>query len=98
MKISFLIGFLAYFFKEILRKLFSDHWDAIFVWRVFPWCEHCKSICHLKLEGSRTLYNFDGNWCDPKNPNRPLFLCRRCAEDHHNHWDEMWSDYHSGLL
>lgn len=27
-----------------------------------------------------------------------IFLCRHCAESHHENWDEQWADYHGGLL
>ena len=26
----------------------------------------------------------------PEDPNRPVMLCRSCAVDHHEYWDEMW--------
>ena len=31
------------------------------------------------------------NPLDPPDPNAPSYLCRPCAKDHHEYWDEMWS-------
>lgn len=78
----------------------ADRIEAIFVWRVFaPRCEYCeKWLTKLSLESSRTLYHFEGAWYNPENPNRPVLLCPRCAEAHHEHWDEMWGDYNRGRL
>lgn len=92
--LCFLSGILAFY----VRKVFADHFEAVFVWKIWPRCERCATIFGLELESSRTLYNFDGDWFSPKNPNRPQLLCRCCAEEHHDYWDGMWADYNSGRL
>lgn len=46
----------------------------------------------LRLHSSRTAYAWEGVGEDP---NRPVALCPACADEHHAHWDEMWSDYRS---
>jgi len=96
--ISFVVGFLSYFVRESIKKAFRDQWEAFFVWRVYPRCEICGTIKNLKLEGSRTMYCFEGDWDDLKNPNRPKLLCSCCAEEHHDYWNDMWSEYYNGLL
>jgi len=60
-------------------------------------CQHCATHAGLdatyqcrdqdiQLEPSRTAYPWDGQGEDP---NRPIPLCRPCAEEHHKHWDAM---------
>lgn len=34
----------------------------------------------------------------PSDPNAPIPLCRGCAKDHHDYWDERWAEYYAGLL
>jgi hypothetical protein len=58
-------------------------------------CERCGNKEGVELEDSRTMYHWDGKG---ENPNRSVFLCRACAEDHHDFWEAQWSDYHSGRL
>lgn len=91
----FFVGALAFVLQQMVQCRFRDHWNAIFVWKVCPRCEYCKSWTGLQLESSHTMYNFDGEWFDPKNPNRPVFLCRCCAEQHEEFWDEQWRDYYN---
>jgi len=62
-------------------------------------CEHCgrwetalKST--VRMENSRTCYNYDGKWESKDNPNRPQLLCCCCADNHQEYWDEMWTDYY----
>lgn len=57
-------------------------------------CEMCGAADGVKLEDSRTLYAWDGTGLDP---NRPVNLCRACADQHHACWDSMWADYYSSL-
>ncbi len=61
-------------------------------------CLRCGSTVGVNLESSRTQYNFEGELGSPEDPNRPVPLCRTCAEDHHAYWDEMWAEYYGGLL
>lgn len=35
---------------------------------------------------------------DDKGRNAPVPLCRACAKEHHDYWDEMWAEYRQGLL
>ena len=68
---------------------------------VFDGCESCGSLWKVKPESSRTWYHvegIDGRENTPVDPNRQVRLCRTCAEEHHQHWDSMWSEYYSGLL
>lgn len=58
-------------------------------------CEYCGESRHVKPESSRTMYHWDG---EGENPNRDRILCEGCAVDHHEHWDEMWDSYYSGLF
>jgi hypothetical protein len=73
-----------------------------------PPCERCKIAGPgVELEDSRTAYvrpRLDA-WTRlllddellgrPPDPNAPLWLCRDCAADHTEYWDEMWRDYYS---
>jgi hypothetical protein len=74
-------------------------------------CEHCGATEGVELEGSRTLYPFEGQPIYIRDvlknpdilkrsadPNKPVYLCRACAKAHHEHWDELWADYHAGLV
>jgi hypothetical protein len=66
-------------------------------------CERCNldpdtipEECRLpedevKLEDSCTAYHWDGKGLDP---NRPIALCRKCAVDHHEYWNEQWNEYY----
>ena len=100
----FVLGFLARIAKDVVKIAFRDYWDAVFIWRLWPKCEHCGTIRQLKFEDSRTLYYYKGNddvfsgKPDPHDPNRPQLLCRKCAVLHHDYWDDMWKDYYSGRL
>lgn len=60
-------------------------------------CENvtCQRTEGVELEPSRTAYHWDGKGVDP---NAPIWLCRECAKEHHEHWDGMWADYYSGLM
>jgi hypothetical protein len=61
------------------------------IWMSISRCANCRSFFGLKKECSRTMY------CD-ESLNAPLLLCRRCAILHHEYWDDMWNEYHSGCL
>jgi hypothetical protein len=59
-------------------------------------CQHCGDIRDdVEDVEARTMYVWDGKGEDP---NQSHFLCPPCAEEYEAHWDEMWSDYYSGLL
>lgn len=51
-------------------------------------CEDCDNWLGIRWEDSRTNYHWDG---EGEDPNRPRRLCRPCAAEHHEHWDEMWA-------
>jgi hypothetical protein len=95
---SFFAGITLFLVWKVFGPGIKDRWEAVWIWKVWPVCEHCRSLSGLALEDSRTLYHFEGKWDDPKNPNRPRLLCRECAEMHHEYWDGMWADYNSGRL
>lgn len=76
-----------------------------------PRCYGCGTVEGVALESSRTAYPFDGKPLyltdvlkDPRlltasrDPNKPVWLCRPCAEEHHAFWDEQWADYRRGQL
>ena len=70
-------------------------------------CEQCGRTEGVEAEDSRTNYPepildiwdrllLDG--ADPPSPNDPLFLCRDCAKEHHEYFDEVYKEYYAGLL
>lgn len=54
-------------------------------------CERCGITTEVQLEPSRTYYVDESK-------NVEIWLCRECADEYHQHWDDMWAEYHSGLL
>lgn len=69
-------------------------------WDLWRWCEGgpCSiqwTFFGVAREGSRTMYYWNGQG---RNPNRDVFLCRSCAADHHEYWDDRWSEYYGGLM
>lgn len=61
-------------------------------------CARCGNTIGVLLEDSRTMYLFDGELGSSDDPNKPIPFCRPCASDHHAYWDDVWNDYHRGLL
>lgn len=69
-------------------------------------CERCGATEGVQWEDSRTAY--DTTPLDtptrleriadrddpPPDPNRPVFLCRDCAAEHHEFWDSQWEEYY----
>lgn len=51
-------------------------------------CAHCGATEGVTMESSRTNYSWDGKG---KDPNAPIPLCRPCAVEHHQNWDDMWA-------
>lgn len=96
--IAFVIGIISSLTMDYLKRTFRDHWKAYFVYKICPKCEHCHTIFGLALEESRTMYPVKDDCPEKDNPNRSQLLCRRCAEYHHEYWDDMWKDYYSGRL
>lgn len=35
---------------------------------------------------------------DGSDPNADIPLCRSCAADHHEYWDDMWNQYHRDII
>lgn len=58
-------------------------------------CMRCERSDGVEIESGRTAYHWDGKGEDP---NRSIPLCRECAKEHHDYWDERWSEYYGGLL
>ena len=58
-------------------------------------CGRCGSRDQVKLESARTQYC--PSETDP-DPNADVPLCRPCAEEHHDYWNEMWNEYYAGRL
>lgn len=61
-------------------------------------CERCGSLRGVKSEGGRTAYHYEGPSNVFQDPNRSVGLCRHCAVEYHQHWDDMWQEYYSGRL
>lgn len=66
---------------------------AVHKYKIQPKCEFCGTKKNLKLENSRTAYSWSGEFDGPDDPNRSKLLCRACAKEHHDYWDDMWQDY-----
>lgn len=62
------------------------------IWK--PRCMRCDSINGVKAESSCTSYHWDGTGEDP---NRDVYLCRECVEDHYDYWDSMWAEYQQSM-
>ena len=61
-------------------------------------CLCCTRTEGVEMENSRTAYHFEGELGSLDDPNKPIPLCRPCAEEHHMHWDDMWAEWRAGLL
>lgn len=70
-----------------------DKIKAVKQYKIEPLCEFCSEHEGLRLESSRTAYDWNGVFDSPKDPNRDKLLCRRCSELHHKFWDYMWTQY-----
>jgi hypothetical protein len=57
-------------------------------------CERCERSGATK-QPSLTAYEWDGKGEDP---NRDPWLCEECAEDHREHWKNMWDEYNQGRI
>lgn len=104
---AFIIGFSAFLiWRVFLRERIKDRWNALWYLKLPPKCECCGSWRGLRLESGRTMYPYESDskdyWVnfgyDPKDPNRSQLLCRLCAVQHHEYWDDMWKEYYSGRL
>lgn len=60
-------------------------------------CLRCGSQESVEMESSRTMYPFEGKEGSPEDPNRDIPLCRPCAKQHHEEWDDRWADYYSSV-
>lgn len=61
-------------------------------------CEYCGHAEDVRPEDSRTFYHdpvtrysrlLEEDPLDPEDPNRAIWLCRECAAQYHEYWDEM---------
>jgi hypothetical protein len=64
-------------------------------------CECCKQFGRenrkeIEWVGSMTRYHWDIDKDPFVDPNRSLFLCPECAEEHCNHMSDMWQAYYGG--
>lgn len=64
---------------------------------LFPRCEGCGAAAGIEWESARTMYSAATPLLEAFR-NRDRLLCRVCAADHHEYWDEMWASYRSGLM
>lgn len=58
-------------------------------------CANCGNTEGVAWESSRTMYPRKPGEPDP---NAPVSLCRDCAAEHHEYWDERWEEYNRGRL
>jgi len=77
-------------------------------------CAHCGTTGGVRLEDARTAYvrepptvwdrirAEDGGLtptpCVGEDPNAAIYLCRPCAKQHQDRWDDQWAEYYAGLL
>lgn len=47
-------------------------------------CEHCETETTVSMQSCRTAYADDSL-------NAGMVLCKDCAKEYHDYWDEMWS-------
>ena len=52
-------------------------------------CAHCGEIEGVQPEDPRTSYGSEDGL---------IPLCRPCAIAHHKHWDDLWKEYHNGVV
>lgn len=69
-----------------------------------PVCERCGETEGVEWVGGGTAYHYEPTTWEiiiygpgGLNPNRDSPYCPACAKDYHDHWDEMWRDYHSSI-
>ena len=80
-------------FSGNLRGLLVELWKDALDYGRGEMCAHCGSREQVTLEDARTQY------CETEenpDPNADIPYCRSCAEEHHEHWDEMWDEYNAG--
>jgi hypothetical protein len=53
-------------------------------------CGRCGSSAGVEYEPTRTAYYFEPGEPDP---NVGAWLCRPCADEYHEHWDDMWNEW-----
>lgn len=58
-------------------------------------CLKCRRFEMTELRPSQTSYTWDGAGEDP---NAPLRLCDACGEEYRREMDDLWAEYHGGLL
>ena len=73
-------------------------------------CLCCQGTLGVEMESSRTCYakptlNFWEKLLLPEEGldegpemNKPIPLCRPCAKQHHDDWDDMWKTLENGYL
>lgn len=66
------------------------------------YCESFRYKCDNKKDvewmPAATHYYWDVDEDPLNDPNRPIFLCPRCAEEYNTSWQERWDEYYAGLL
>lgn len=80
--------------EDLIKKLHALWTDGVALGSQEA-CANCGSQEEIRLENARTLYTQKEGEPDP---NAPIPFCRPCAQEHHDHWDELWDSYHSGLM
>jgi hypothetical protein len=82
-------------FSHDLRGLLVELWTDALDYGKGEMCARCGSREGVEMESARTAY--EPTEKDP-DPNADIPYCRSCAEEHHEHWDEMWAEYYAGRL
>ena len=73
---------------------------AIFVLDLFHHsalpCEYCQTIDKPReWVPSMTAYHTDLPHDHPDHPNRDVYLCKDCEEQHTEFWTAMWDEYYN---
>lgn len=65
-------------------------------WATVSKCDFCEEQVPVSVTPGMTAYDTqEQGW---ENPNRVLFLCPECAEEHVSHWTDMWNEYYRSIF
>lgn len=81
--------------SDNVRELLVGFWRDAVAYGKGRMCLHCGTQEGVQMEAARTAYELLEGELDP---NADVPLCGSCAAEHHEHWDEMWAEYHAGCM